>query len=195
MSHDMIFGAPGTGKTTYLTAIALKAVKKGKTVYTNFPVPGCFQLKLEQIGHVAFNNCLCIMDECGIDISNRDFKSTPKILIDYLKLSRHFHNDWIFASQGYDDADKKIRTLCTRYYNLRKFGSFTICRRIQKRVAIDDISHQIIDAYYKVPLLSGGAHIIWRPRYYRSFDSFAKPPLREAPMLPWPVQDKQARQQ
>lgn len=185
MSFKMIFGSPGTGKTTYACAIAQKAIKKGITVYTNFPLKGCYKLEVDKIGQYKYSNALCIMDECGIEISNREFKKISKTLIDYMKLARHFRNDWIFLSQGYNDADLKIRTLCTQYYNLRRVGQLTFCREISRRVGIDEISKQVIDEYYKVPLLRGGLHVIFRPRWYKYFDSYATPDIPENPKIPW----------
>ena len=82
----------------------------------------------------------------------------------------------IFLSQGWDDCDKKIRTLCTEYFFLRRLGPFTLIRRIQKTIDIDD-QGQIIDKYQFAGLFSRGLSFIYRPRFYHLFDSWDAPSL------------------
>lgn len=177
----MYFGSPGTGKTTLGVKLAVSAIRDGIKVYTNFPCVGALQLDTLKIGSHQYENALCIVDEAGLDFSNRSWKSFPKETMAYVKLHRHYNTSFIFLSQGWDDCDKKIRTICTEYYNLKKIFGLTFIRQIGRRIGIDDTSKQIIDEYFKVNLFFGGLHCFIRKPYYKYFDSW------EAPVLPDPL--------
>ena len=181
----MVFGAPGTGKTTYAVAMARKAIKKKWKVFTNFPCEDAFRVDSNMIGKLQIRDALVLIDEAGIDFNNRNWKSLPTEFIEYMKLHRHYGTSFVFFSQGWDDCDKKIRTLCTKYYNLKKLGPLTVCRELRKRVGIDEATKQIIDEYFKVPFVIKGISFCWRPRWYRFFDSWDAPVLTDYPAVPW----------
>lgn len=192
--HDavcwMIFGPPGCGKTTLAVKYAQQALKNGRKVYTNFPCKDCLRLETDKIGLNQYRNALCIVDEAGIDFNNRDFKKFPKHTMEYAKLHRHYGTDFIFLSQGWDDCDKKLRTLCSQYYYLGKIGPVTYVRRIRKRVGVDEQSHDIVDAYLIPHFWSRNAlAFCFRPAWYRYFDSWHAPTLPDAPETPWSVEN------
>lgn len=183
---QMYFAPPGAGKTTLAAAKARYFLRKGFAVFTNFPCYGCFEMDSGEIGKYHYKG-VCIIDEAGIDFNNRDWKKFTKEANQYVKLHRHYHTNFLFFSQGWDDCDKKIRTLCTEYFYLKKLGPFTFYRLMAKRVGVDDMTKQIIDEYYKVKFFRGGIHFIFRPKYYKYFDSWDAPPLPPAPRKLWDV--------
>lgn len=181
----MYFGAPGSGKTTFGVALARKAIKAGRPVFTNFPCVGAYQIDVRDLGKFSYRDALIIIDEAGIAYDSRNYKSMPSDVIQYLKLHRHYGVALIWLSQGWDDCDKKIRTLCTEYWYLRKLGPWTVQRLMLKRCGVDDNTHQIIDEYYRYPLLRGGLQLCYRPRWYKFYDSWDAPFLPDAPVITW----------
>lgn len=181
----MYFGPPGMGKTTLAARLAVKYLRKGIIVYSNFPCKGCLRLDSLDIGNYELRDCICIIDEAGIDFNNRDWKKFSKEATSYVKLHRHYNTGFIFLSQGWDDCDKKIRTICSEYFYLSKLGPFTLIRQMKKRVGVDDITKQIIDEYFKLGLLFGGLSIFFRPLYYKYFDSWSAPVLPSYKREPW----------
>ena len=91
-----VFGLPGAGKTTFLTWLTLRALRKKPLyighlgfkkmigecrtydkVYSNVPIDGTYKLTFEHLGKVDFSDCLIIIDEA-----------------DYQNLSMHdYHKD------------------------------------------------------------------------------------------------------
>lgn len=179
------FGSPGMGKTTFASMLAIKLVKKGKTVFTNFPVlyPGIFKLDTSLIGKVQIDSATLIIDESGLVWGNRDFKSFGRDTLSWFKLHRHYKCDVILLSQAWNDMDKKIRDLSDHYYNIKKLLWFSNAREYRKRVGIDELTHDIVDEYYKVGIFSGGLKVCFRPRWYKYFDSYSAPQLPGAVVM------------
>lgn len=173
---SVYFGAPGSGKSTMACRLALRALKKGIKVYSNVPIKGCLELDPRaDIGKYEISNGLVLVDECGIEFNNRDFKSFTKEMNQWFKLYRHARCDVVIFSQSYEDMDKKLRILADRYFLIERsiIPRFIRCRRILKRIAINDYDRQIIDAYDFVPF---SRRLYFAPLYWKHFDSFAMPP-------------------
>lgn len=136
-----IFGLPGSGKTLYLSYLADRAVK-GKnlnfanqfysmfqhyeTVYTTFPFCGACKLDFEMLGKAKFENCLILIDEIMMFCDSRNFKSFGENLKFFFSQHRHFGIDVVYASQAYDDVDKKIRNVTDSYYYIsRWYGNYS----------------------------------------------------------------------
>lgn len=184
---EMVFGSPGCGKTTYAARLVSQSLEKYdySHIYTNFACRGAERVSVSDIGSFDLSHSLIIIDEAGIDLSNRDWKKTQKTLIDYLKLHRHYSSSFVFLSQSWEDADKKIRDLCS-VYRLLSRGPFglTWIRNIAKFVMVDE-NHQIIEGFDKVPVLRGGLRCFRRPHWYGLFDSWSAPPLPPFVSSPW----------
>lgn len=188
----MYFGAPGCGKSTHAARLAVRSLRKGIKVYSNFPIKGTYQLDIGEIGVKHFENCLMIIDEAGIAYNNRDYKEFPKAALRFFKMHRHYKVSCVFYSQGWDDCDKKIRTLCQAWYNMKKLGPITFIREFCKRVDVDKETHQIIDEYFKTGFFKGGLHFIFRLPYYKYFDSWDAPKLKLSEDLLWYESEKNA---
>lgn len=122
----MFCGVPGSGKSTGLAWAARRATRRPgrpiylcgqkisdphKTVYTNFPFPGCYQLDFDTLGKCEYSDCLLIIDEAMMYMDSRDFKNFSEYLKYFFSQHRKTNVDIILASQSYDDTDKKVRNL------------------------------------------------------------------------------------
>lgn len=184
---DVYFAPPGVGKTTFAAYLSVwyrkKYIKKDSSlnIYCNFPLSGTYLIDKDDIGKVLISDGLLILDEAGVEFNSRAFKSFDGDKIKFFKYHRHFSLDCVVLSQGYDDMDKILRTLCTRMFLLRRRPILPIISavRIHKKIDIDDHSHQPIDFYYfdhsLLQILTNKR--IWAPKYYKLFNSFERYPL------------------
>lgn len=171
---DTFFGVPGAGKSTVATSIALDYLKRNRRVFANFEVSGTTFITKEQITYSNndLNNCLLIIDEVGIDYNNRGFKTNfTTEALKLFKKHRHKNIDIVIFSQDYEDMDKKLRDLSTRFYLIKKsvIPFFIKTRLITKYIGIDKESKQIIDEYSFVPF---GSKYIYMPRTWKAFNTY-----------------------
>lgn len=170
----------------YLSRYFLKHKYK---VYTNFPLKDTIQIENESLGYYNFNDSVLLLDELGVDMSNRDFANKHGLMNDknrlsYMKRIRHYlqksRNGACFvATQGWNDIDKKVRDLSTSYFMLSKWFGFTVMKPIFKDCAVDPMSHEPAD-FFQIEMLPYWRFIL-RRRYYKYFDSYDAPPLPDYP--------------
>lgn len=172
-----VFGKPGTGKSTLLTAWIYKHIKRGWEVYsdTENNIPGCRFFNGEDFkkgdwlpdGRKGYineegkineenRNILIVFDEIGILYNNRSFRDNlnPKTL-DFWKRHRHRRVKIIYGSQSYKDMDLKIRQLTdTMYLVNRSFlRNFSIAKPILIKMDIannentENAGGQIVEKY------------------------------------------------
>ena len=192
-----VFGLPGAGKSTFLTWLVLRALKKKplyvghlgfkrylgdcrtyQKIYSNIPIDGTYQLNFDDLGKVSFDNSLIVIDEIGTLCDSRNWKDFDSDLRDFLSLHRHHRCDIIYCSQALD-TDKKIRDRTALVFYIERFGGFTRIRPIKKDWLI---KKQITENYNLAPPLA--STYIWRRLYYSAFDSFA---AEEYPVNPAPL--------
>ena len=187
------FGLPGCGKTTCACRDALKGTKLYKNVYVNFPcsVPGVFVIDNDCIGKYQLEDGLLIVDEGTIFADSRDHKNFSKALVKFMCLHRHYKLDIIFYIQKWDAIDIKIRTLCDNVVYIRKsyilpFLSYEY--RIPYGIEFSNPKHdghkygEIIMGYAKPDIFGRITKgVIFRPLYYKYFDSWIAPPLLSLP--------------
>lgn len=201
MSVFGVFGLPGSGKTTFLTWCALKALSnkyivlgrwawkyliteyKYERVYTNFDCAGCYKLDFDKLGIEDFHDCLILIDEIMLLCDSRDYKNFPVRLRDFLALHRHSRVTLVYCSQGYADTDKRFRNLTDKIFYIEKRGNFTRVSPIEKSWRIDQ---DIQEGYTLCPPI--GSTWIYRPRYYNEFDSFVRPEYLPNRAKPWDFQ-------
>lgn len=181
---SVYFGVPGSGKTTFAAWLTKRDLKHGLKVWSNVPITGAYQLEPKQdIGTYMIANGRVIIDEAGIEYNNRDFKEFSKKSLYFYKYHRHYETAVDVFSQGFDDMDKKLRTLAQRYYVVKKslIPFFIYRQRIGKRVGINEVSKEIIDEYFFVPF---GRRYIFSPLLWNMFNTISR---EDYPEKEWPV--------
>ena len=179
---SIYFGVPGSGKTTYAAYLARHDLRRGVPVWSNVPITGCYQLDPNaDIGNFMIAGGRVIIDEAGIEYNNREFKDFSKKSLYFYKYHRHYQLAVDVFSQGFDDMDKKIRTLAQKLYVVKKglLPWFIHRRQIKKRVGINDLSKDIIDEYYFVPW---STKIIFSPPLWKMFNTISR---EEYPQKEW----------
>lgn len=198
MAVKLFFGLPGCGKTTILTMLAIKGVKNRRyqNVYCNvgIAVPGVTFIDNSCIGKYDLRNGLILIDEGTVFADSRDYKNFSKSLVEFFMMHRHYNLDIVIFTQGWDALDKKIRVITDRVYYVFKtpLSAPWISKyyRIPYGIIIPDPKKNpggeklgdIVQGYCKpnfwVRLF---AHRVYRPRYYKYFDSWE---CKELPPLP-----------
>lgn len=197
-----IFGLPGAGKSSYLAYLAQR-VQKGRRlyvgfppfwrlplgtawpyerIYSNFPIAGCYKLNWDMIGFVDFSHCLILIDEIMHVCDSRDWQKFTAEKKYFFSMMRHYHSDMIYASQFYDDVDKKIRNLTEQILYIQNRGAFSRIAPIGKQIAID---RNIEQKFVELPPIQSS--YILRKKYYHLFNSYHAKQLPENPALLWEV--------
>lgn len=193
----LFFGLPGSGKTTILASLAYKYTKRKKPykhVYSNvhLAIPGVIYIDNKCIGKYDLSDSLILIDEAVIFADSRRYKEFPKYLMEFFMLHRHYNIDCFLFSQDATGTDKRIRVITDRVYYVYKgfFTGFCLTKyyRIPYGIIIPDGKTdgeklgEIVQGYRKPPLLVRlFATKVFRPRYYKYFDSWEAP---ELPPLP-----------
>ena len=198
MAVSLFFGLPGAGKTTILAAKAKQAVrsKRYKYVYSNvyLTIPGVTFIDNECIGKYDLSDCLLLIDEATLFADSRSYKEFSKDKMQYFLLHRHYNADIILFTQQWDGVDRKIRVITDRVYYIYKgffLGKwFSSYYRIPYGIIIPDHHKknsgdklgEIVQGYCKPGLLIRlFAPKVFRPFYYKYFDSWVRNPLKPLP--------------
>ena len=179
-----VFAPPGTGKTT----LAAKLVRDSflnhdtKKVYSNVPIRGAYKLDFKDLGKHEYRDCVFLIDEAGIELSNRNWqKNLDDDQIYVLKKHRHYNIDIYVFSQHYNDVDNKLRELTTRILFLKKskIPFFVYAFAVYKTMEL--INGQFVE-YYEIDKGSSFRFFTantWA--YFNSFDTSQLPkPLSES---------------
>lgn len=177
-----VFGKKGSGKSCYMVRQMLRYIHKGWNVYTDMAdvrIPG---VRIVNIGDFAeFRpppRSLVCLDEVGITMDNRSYKTFPPGLRDFFKYVRKMQIVVIMNSQAFN-VDKKVRDTTDSMLLMQAVGSlFSICRPIHRSITLTapsaDSESRIAD------VLRFGSIFSWKiyymPAYFRYFDSLAMPP-------------------
>lgn len=185
----MYIGKKGSGKTTMIVKLALRYLKRGRTVYSTVPVPGCYFVEPYRLGvDYIPPDSVILIDEVGMVWDNRNFKEFSKANRDYFKLQRHYKHTVYAFSQAFD-IDIKLRNLTDELYIMRSFcNCMSLARRVLRRITILSASDhgsatgesRIVDDLKYDSLLffwCGSLQLTWLPKYSKYFNSFDVPDL------------------
>lgn len=192
------FGVPGCGKTTLLTKEArreLKLIKKGKSkykaVYTNFYCDGCHIIDFADLQKYKIHDSLILLDEIALDADNRKFKFFTDEHRDFFVLHRHLGLDIIYATQSFELVDLKIRQLTQELWYMSRsvvplLRHFTTAKRIYRQVSINEYSSELVMGYRFCNIIERlfvrNKKCVFRPFYYKYFDSFEEGSLESRPL-------------
>lgn len=194
--HTLYFGAVRSGKTMFLTKLAVKLQKKGFTIFSNYPInyPNIYQLRKRDFGAVTFPpGSILLFDEASLSgFDNRDFKDNFKNnnALEYFKLVGHFKNLIVWSNQGWDELDKKIRTLCSSLYLVRRLPLISIAVRIYMDPGIDDVQNQPVDKYhyanfFRLVFDPRCLFFVLRSKYGQLYNSWEHPEYSEPDLKQW----------
>lgn len=198
-----VFGLPRSGKSTLLAycaecALRHKALACGRgawrvslgdfapydRVYSTFPILSkngkICKLDCSQLGKIEIKKSLLLIDEISLIFDSREYKNFPKHCKEFFALHGHWENDIIYASQGFEDCDKRIRNMTDTLLYVDRAGRFSRVRPIRKEWSIDG---SIVEGYTLCPPLS--SRWLYRPKYYDMFNSFSVPALPTVPPESW----------
>ena len=179
------FGVPGSGKTTIASWLARNDKRKNKKVWSNVPIKGTYKLDKEDIGKYMISNGRLILDECGTEFDNRNFKKNfTDEQVKFFKLHRHYKVDINCFSQFWNDIDIKLRNLSTKLYLLKKSAIpfFIVRKEIGKKISINKETKEIIDEYYFKKLATKW---YFAPKVWKMFVTDERPELPEKVWETW----------
>lgn len=190
-----VFGKKGAGKSCYMVRTMHRYLRRGWNVYCDMPdirIPGVRIISVKDLSSFRPEpHSLICLDEVGISMDNRSYKSFPPGLRDFFKYVRKIQCVVVMNSQAFD-VDKKVRDT-TDSMLLQSVGSlFCIARPIHRSITLTAPSAEAESRI--ADMLRFGWIFEWKiyymPAYFRYFDSKAMPPREE---LPYEVVDEDVR--
>ena len=155
----------------------IKLHRQGWNIYTdmedvNLPYVRIIKLKDLETCQPDKHSAI-FLDEVGITMDSRNFKSFPPGLRDFVKYSRKMQVKLFLNSQTYD-VDKKVRDTVDHMILLKSIGGFlSLERPIKKRIVLVESSAEsesrIAENLVFEPLFSWRMH--YMPRYFRYFNT------------------------
>lgn len=176
-----IFGKKGAGKSCYMVREMLKLQKAGWLIYTDMPdikIPGVRIISHKDLAVFRpEEHSALFLDEVGISMDNRDYKSFPPGLRDFFKYLRKMKCRCYMNSQAYD-VDKKVRdTVDAMILQTSLFGVFSISRPIIRSITLTEASG-LADSRIADSLRFGRFwqfRLYYMPKYFKYFNSLEMP--------------------
>lgn len=176
-----IFGKKGAGKSCYMVHEMLKLQKRGWIIYTDMKdiyVPGVRIISVNDLIEGAPEpHSAIFLDEVGITMDNRNYKTFPPGLRDFFKYLRKMKCRLYMNSQAYD-VDKKVRdTVDSMVLQTSLFNCVSISRPIIRSVTLTESTAQadsrIADDLRFTSIFSW--RFYWMPAYFKYFNSLEMP--------------------
>lgn len=176
-----IFGKKGAGKSCYMVHEMLKLQKRGWTIYTDMQdvyIPGVRLISVNDLAVGAPDpHSAIFLDEVGISMDNRNYKTFPPGLRDFFKYLRKMKCRLYMNSQAYD-VDKKVRdTVDNMVLQSSLFNCISLSRPIVRRVTLTESTSQadsrIADDLRFTSIFTW--RLYWMPSYFKYFNSLEMP--------------------
>lgn len=183
------FGVPGVGKSTILAKEWKKNRKRYDHIFTiNLQLKGVEMITKKELELYKFKNTLILWDEITMDADNRSFKSFSNELRDFILLHRHMGCDIIYATQNFENVDKKVRDLTVELWYMSKsvvpfLKAFTVSKRIYRQININENTSELTLGYrfcnFIESIFVSNSKICFRRKYYKYFDTHDELSLKE----------------
>lgn len=175
MSLYIIFGTPGSGKTTYASKIVYKNLKRGIPTLCNFKVKGGYIYDFKSdLGINQMEYCDLVFDEAAVFANSRNFKSFGQEKINWFSLYRHHHiRDIYIFSQSYENMDATIRRLANALYVIRRpwwFRKLIVLKRVSYTVEPNQETRKMEDNFFYDLIFFN--RYCYMPKYWNMFDSW-----------------------
>jgi hypothetical protein len=176
-------GLPGSGKTTYLTQIGIKNIKKGNRTYSNYPIFFTYKgVKLtsniinsreEMIKQPYQPGDIIIIDEAQRWFNSREYKKFGNDLLEFFTGHRHIDVDIYIGVQYPQRIDVSIREIVDTYHWLSKIFIFKSILRERKYILFEDIlrESEMPEEYLKENFKSKLRIIKNKKKLFTSFNS------------------------
>lgn len=169
-------GAPGQGKTFSATHRALSELKKGRTVFSNFPIEDTKRhlvtkiWKKEYASTKHIKDSLIIIDEAYKDWNSKDWKDITPEEHSFFAECRHWGNDIILIAQ----SSARVATIAKEIANIVIVKKYTLLYwfiigfKLEYYETVDDISRRHIS---KDPLYYRHDFIWFNKRTAKAYDT------------------------
>lgn len=155
--------------------------KRGWTIYTDMPDIKISDVRIIDHKDLAVfrpePHSALFLDEVGISMDNRSYKTFPSGLRDFFKYLRKMKCRCYMNSQAYD-VDKKVRdTVDSMILQTSLFGVFSISRPIIRSVTLTEATSQA-DSRIADNLRFGSLfsfRVYYMPKYFKYFNSLEMP--------------------
>lgn len=182
---EIYVGIPGSGKTTIAAHIAKKAIKLGIPVYSNVPIKGTYNLNPKiDLGRYLIEDCVVLIDEAGLEHSNRNFKSFSEFNKQFYKLHRHYKAKVFVFSQA-DDMDLIIRNIAFKFWLVKQslIPYLTVAKPTRRYIGIDDMTHELKSMMEFKSFLFTKRYI--NPLVWKMFNTYEAPRLEDKVWIKW----------
>lgn len=182
-----LFGKKGAGKSCWMVALMLKYLRYGWIVYTDMQDVNINGVRLIQPDSLSTfrpaPHSVVFLDEVGISMDNRNFKSFPPGLRDFFKYIRKMKCVVYMNSQAFD-VDKKVRDTTDSMALITSImGCVSVYRPIRRSITLVDATAQsdsrIADNLRFTSLFT--FRFLWMPKYFKFFNSLEMPSRSEVP--------------
>ena len=160
-----IVGLPGSGKTYKATKDALKYIRQGIPVYSNYKILGARKYE-SLLDILEVRRGFIVVDEINLLAPARYFDSFPPELAYFWSQSRKFGLTICFTSQAIERVDKIIREITNYVYQMKSFGKLYWYKERQPL--------ELIQSTGKVDTkgIKGGGLGIFDKKVYSFYDTF-----------------------
>lgn len=178
---NIYFGLPGSGKSTTAASIVRSGIRKKIRVFSNVPIVGAYHFSIDDIGTYDLSHSIIIIDEAGLEVGNREWKTNFKNpnSLRWWKTFRHEKCQIHVFSQSWNDCDVKIRALATKLWYVRRslIPFFVLAIPITKKFEINETTKEPCDSYHLphpfiVPFVSKWTFM---PSTWKFFNSWESP--------------------